>query len=551
VKEKKKIVSERLNRLRYPESDADLQIKGEKIAEQISRSEIIVFDIWNVLVYAALGKEQLLSLLETILDFPGISGNKNFAEALSENQLKRLEEISMDFCIDNEYMHHMWEYACSLQKKVYLYNNSGIDDEYARQLMKKFSYDGNICGKKLPDGSLHITEKGKGKKDLLYKNVNTLGEQYRPFFSANAVTALYKQIVNLKFHSGEGKKSLFYEYGFSCGGILTCGFCQYLNELAQYKKIDKFLFVARDGNIMQKVYRRYYNEHDSSYLIFSRFASYEIIFSDFPEEYLEKNIKTRMRRKKADNSFGKILKECGLEFLEKYLLEQNLSYKEQLNDDNFEQFRHIIMEHKIEIAEKFNEAEKAARKYFLKEIEGYKRICVVDLGWRGTSISYLKYLFKDKYKWEGDVTGAMIGASHDTVTQNYIREGVINAYAFDNEIYRGIGARKCVYMPEEETICIEALFSSEDSTLLRYALGENDELIFKYGKENQNKDKIREIQKGILDYANMYVPMAKKYHLRVMPSDAYIPLDNAMRNKKYRNLIYKGYKEEPNAINGF
>lgn len=258
-----------------------------------------------------------------------------------------------------------------------------------------------------------------------------------------------------------------------------------------------------------------------------------------------------MSRKNVDNSLGKILKECGLEFLGKYFPEQNLLYTEQLEKNNYSQFKHLILAHKDEIADNFQNSEKAAKKYFLEEIQGYKKVCVVDLGWRGKSISYLKYLFEDKYEWGGKVIGAMIGASQDAVTQNYIRQGVIYTYAFDDEFYRRTGAENCEYMSEEEVICIEALFSAETDTLCKYVLEKNGKVSFEFGKENKNKEIIRQIQKGIMDYVKVYAPIIEKYHLSILPRDAYTPLDSVMQNKKYRSMIYEEFKEEARMNNGF
>lgn len=534
----------------HPESCEKRQVSEKELQERFENADVIVFDLWNVLVYPALDVRQLLALFETVMDCPGISGYIDFNLLTDQGQCDCLEEIGMDFCLDNEYMHNIWNCAQAMGKRVYLYNNSEFGDSFSIKTAEKLGYRGEIYQED-PCKALYITADYRRKSGICYQNVNELGESYRPFYYKNIVTALYNQIVNLKFHAGQMGKTIFYEYGFICGGILTCGFCQYLNELAKQEKIDKFLFVARDGDIIKKVYDRYYKEYDTSYLIFSRFASYEIIFEDFPEEYIEKNIKLRMLSRRRKHTIGKILQECGLGCLGEYLEGQGLSYTEELGDKNYIRFKHFLLRYKDIIAEKFHDSSVAAEQYFMQEIQGYNRVCIVDLGWRGTSVVYLKHLFEKKYKWSGSVTGAVIGVALDDVTQIYVRNGILHAYAFDNELYRRMGTSGGEYMSQAEIFCIEALFSAKEPTLLRYKLDADSKVSFIYGSKNKNGGITAEIQRGIMDYAKECAPLLQKYELKILPGDAYMPLDFCMQNRRYRDMICRAYAEEEDGINGF
>ena len=156
-----------------------------------------------------------------------------------------------------------------------------------------------------------------------------------------------------------------------------------------------------------------------------------------------------------------------------------------------------------------------------------------------------------KYAWNGTVIGAQIGASDDRVTQQYIRNGLINSYAFEDAYWRKTGTTNGDIMEEDEIICIEALFSSEAKTLLRYKLSEGDSVDFIYGKENENQEKIREIHKGTLDFCEQFIPFLEKYQLHVTARDAYTPLDSLLQNKGCMKKIIHEYKEESNAIHGF
>ncbi len=542
IKERQK----RMNKALYPESCANQNAEIKYILHKLAEYDSVTFDMWGVLFYQALDMQQLFALAEVKEYWIGISDVQDAKEKLSTDQIRHVERLVMDFALENPAMRNLLGEAVRQGKNVYIFNNSDFSDELVQSILERYAYNVSV-GRK----GLHIANKKVGRDDIKYHSVNLIGDVYRPFYHLNAVTALYNQVVNIQFHSQAREYTLFYEYGFSCGGILTCGFCQFLSQLVEREKIDKILFVARDGDIMEKVYKKFFHDVDTAYLVFSRFASYELIFHDFPEEYLDKNIKPRMDRVDTDNSIKKILQECGLEFLENSLFEEELVGSEILQKESFEKLRRLILRHQPEIQKSFERTCKAAKEYIIGEIGTCKKVCVVDLGWHGKSIVYLKHLCEKRYGWNGTIMGAMIGASENSAVQNYIRTGLMHVYAFENEYWRSMGTRVGKHMGYRECICLEALFSSENETLLRYTYDENGKVAFIYGKKNKNKDIVAHIHKGVLDFSERFMPLIQKYHLRITERDAYTPIDAVMQNQKYQDMIYQRYYEEPNAMNGF
>lgn len=542
IEEKQK----KMCRALYPESRANQNVQIKSILHKLSEYDCVTFDMWGVLFYEALDEQQLLALAEVKEYCIGISDVQDAKSILSTDQIMHVENIIIDFALENPAMCNLLGEAVRQGKNVYIYNNSDYPDELVQKILDSHSYNMSLGNK-----GLHIANKNVGKDDIKYHSANLMGDVYRPFYYLNAVTALYNQVVNIQFHSQDREYPLFYEYGFSCGGILTCGFCQFLSQLVKQEKIDKLLFVARDGDIMDKVYKKYFHDVDTAYLVFSRFASFELIFADFPEEYIDKSIKPRMDRVGTDNSIKKILQECGLGFLEKTLFEEELSGNEVLQKQSFEKLKRLILRHHSEIQKSFEKTCKAAKEYIMGKIGTSKKVCVVDLGWHGKSIVYLKHLCEKRYGWNGTITGAMIGASENSVVQDYIRTGLMHIYAFENEYWRSMGTRAGKHMGYRECICLEALFSSESETLLRYTYDENGNVVFLYGKRNKNKDIVAQMHKGVLDFSERFMPLIQKYHLRITERDAYTPIDAVMQNRKYQNMIYQRYYEEPNALNGF
>lgn len=540
----------KLAKMHFPESADNQKKQLELIGEKAKAAESIVMDIDGVLLNKALTKKQIMAFAEAELHYIGLSDVSDAQEQMDKQDRTHLAEIQKDFTQYNPAIEAMIEEWHRAGKDLYFLRADSME----LTNMAKERYSSIPILDKIPDDKqqlIHITNNCSHESDIEYRNITDIGEKYRPFLYKNAVTALYTNLVNMRFHSKAEAEPLFYEYGFICGGILTCGFCQYLDRLARQEGIDKFLFVARDGDIMKQIYEKYFHHVNADYLKFSRFASYELIFEDFPEEYIDKNIKPRSNRKNVDNSIKKILSECGLEFLEKYLEEAGFQTDTVLTTTNYSQFRKFILHHKDEIVMQFSETCRAAEQYFMDAISGNKKVCIVDLGWHGKSIVYLKYLCEKKYHWLGQITGVMVGASDSTVAQNYIRKGIIHTYAFENEYWRGMGARNGKKMAYKECICLEGLFSSPTDTLLRYTFNKRGMPDFIYGKKNENVHVINQIHQGIRDFSEQFMPVIKKYNLVITARDAYTPIDAAMHNQNYVDMLYKRYDEVPEAINGF
>lgn len=63
---------------------------------------------------------------------------------------------------------------------------------------------------------------------------------------------------------------IYYNIGYQCLGPLLVGFCQLLKSKRESEHLDKLLFFARDGFIMQKAYNILYPNEKSSYVYISR-----------------------------------------------------------------------------------------------------------------------------------------------------------------------------------------------------------------------------------------------------------------------------------------
>ena len=110
-----------------------------------------------------------------------------------------------------------------------------------------------------------------------YPNVNDLGEWYRARDLSAVTGSLYRGIVNARLHNGLHTYSKEYELGYVYGGLFVTGYCQWIHRYAREHGIDQILFLARDGDILYRAYRRMYAEEmdgpDLQYVYWSRLAA--------------------------------------------------------------------------------------------------------------------------------------------------------------------------------------------------------------------------------------------------------------------------------------
>ena len=120
----------------------------------------------------------------------------------------------------------------------------------------------------LPEGSCSIAHVGdnphsdilmarKNKiEPFLYPNSQEAGNPWRPFEMSGITGGIYRGLVNLRFHTGVRKYSVFYELGYIYGGLAALGFCQFIHRRVRELGIHQVCFLARDGDILKQVYDR-------------------------------------------------------------------------------------------------------------------------------------------------------------------------------------------------------------------------------------------------------------------------------------------------------
>ena len=158
--------------------------------------------------------------------------------------------------------------------------------------------------------------------------------------------------------------------------------------------MDKILFLARDGFILKKVYDILYDDIPSEYCLWSRNAALRTA----PEKDLNRFIWqyiSRAAKKEIKVTVKETIDDLNLNFLESELSLQNINLNEEINSRTAKVLKRLIIDNKNKIKISNEKIVEATRKYYENKIENSKKVCIVDIGYRGSGAAMLKELFEE------------------------------------------------------------------------------------------------------------------------------------------------------------
>ena len=435
--------------------------------------------------------------------------------------------------------------------KFYLSNEYGErkgDGTLQKELLKDFP------GKKI----IHIGDSESGDVvktqeagiDAFYNPSSKLS--YRETDMDNLAGSFYRAIIQNNLNNGLWNENLYFEHGFRVGGILTAGFCQFINETAKNHNTDKILFCARDCNIIWKAYNQFFKQFDNEYIEISRYAIMSVTSDRYLYDLAGRTILRYADEARSTKTLGSILTDTGFGYLVDYL-----------EDDDLEQFvfpaslldykkklERFVFNHKEIIEEHNKKSKEAAVKYFKDIIGTANNILIVDIGWSGTCITALQYFFAQNFPdCNLQVKGALLCTSRNKAVTNSITSNSIVSYIyspFDNiDLTRFMMPAK-VPAKEQDLLHmpLEFMFTSTAHSLVRYQLSEDGSVGFeRTAYAPANPIEIEDMQNGILSFIKEYCAVSEKYsHLFFIPAyTAFNPLRKAIEHKDYCYEVYKNF----------
>ncbi len=308
------------------ESFLSLRELPEKLAERLSKYDVISFDVFDTLLLRPFVCPTDLFFLigEKLhyLDFERIRREMewrarqkakekkgNFEVTLEEIYAEieeqagipqklgmKLEiETELSMCFGNPYMLELFRHLAKYGKKIICTSDMYLSAEVIQAMVEKCGFTGISeyfisCeyGVSKGEGYLYkIVREGLGRKKTffhigdnpasdvesalrngfsaeLYQNVNIAGMPYRAEDMSIITGSVYRGVVNAHIHNGLKAYSREYELGFIYGGIFVLGYCQWIHEYVRTHEIDKVLFLSRDGDILKQVYTGLYPEESTA-----------------------------------------------------------------------------------------------------------------------------------------------------------------------------------------------------------------------------------------------------------------------------------------------
>lgn len=588
---------------KYPETKQNIMPSPKELALELSKADIVSFDIFDTLIFRPFSDPKtlfyFLGMEFGIADFRVLREKaEGEARERSEKPEKEInirdiyevlqewchvpveegiqKEITLEkkLCFANSYMRQVFDEVKKLGKPIILLSDMYIKENAMREILSECGYEGYdalfmsneyLCNK--ASGNLYLqaeklygTDKvyshigdnlysdikmarEQGWKTYRYKNINQVGNRYRPYGMSPLFGNIYEGLVNSWLYGNQKKRSLYYEHGFCCGGILAVAYCQWLEQLAAQNGIDRFWFVARDGDILYKLYKKYWGNISCDYIAFSRAASEQLVAEDYLQEYIENAIKVEIYGEPSKMlTIKQLFDSLGIEKMCYLLPYGSITEESMFTEKNFPLLSQFLYENREILVNCFSDARRGAKQYFEEKALGAKKVCVVDMGWRGTSISYLKHLFEKQYKSDIEICGALLCSGEETYSEIYELFQVIHVFGCSKRMEAEWGSLLRKYWK-----CIEMLFSSEEPTLLSYGFKEGKPE-FQYDSANENASIVRELQQGIMDFADWYFSRMQSYAytMEISGRDALIALINTLKNTKLAERLNEGWKEREN-----
>lgn len=477
-------------------------------------------------------------------------------------------------CFANPYIYKLYQMIKERGKRIIIISDMYLPESELKYLLKKCGYDGYeklyvSCeyGKSKSKGELyHIVKEEigenlrylhigdnrhsdiemaqkKGFSTFWYRNVNELGMKYRTKDMSSMVGAAYRGIVNAHLFNGLKEYSLQYEYGYICGGIFVLGYCMFIHEYVEKNGIEKILFLARDGDILNQVYTKLFPEANTEYVYWSRMAAIKLSSKHYKYDYFRRFI---WHKVDSGQTVFDVMRAMNLEDM---IQETGVASDEKLNRSCAKKLENYLGYQWESVQNHYKEEREGAKKYYTDVLRGCKKVCAVDVGWAGSGAIMLDYLVNREWNINCEVIGMVAGTNTKNNFEAHASESMFQSrklvsYMYDEAHNRDLW--KYHNPGKDHNIYMELLLSSTKASLKGFCLSNSEKGYgFLFSDKGENKEMVKEIQCGILDFVEEYVAHFKNdsYMFYISGRDAYAPfLFVTLNGKRYMKEVTKGSK---------
>ncbi|MDE6608082.1 MAG: hypothetical protein K2K54_10060 [Lachnospiraceae bacterium] len=430
--------------------------------------------------------------------------------------------------------------------------------------------------------------KKHGMDVLPYQNVNKNMSSYRPTDMSCIVGSAYRAIVSSHLYNGLYSYGMDYEYGFIYGGLYAVGYCSFIHTYYVQHGLDKLLFLSRDGDILKKVYDFLYPEDNTEYVYWSRKAAVKLMADEDRRDFFRRFLFHKINQgytlaqilhsMELDELIGQLAdwKEIWLadereeKMFPKAAGEENnrgfvdLKPEDELTDKNGHLLKRFVEAKWAQVMEIYAPQMTAAKKYYSKVLKGCSHVAAVDIGWAGSGAVAVAHLTGKVWKLPCQVTGIIAGTNtvHNAepdASEIFLQNGKLVSYLYSQSHNRELLKK---HDPNKDyNVFWELLLSSPTPQFTGFyegrQTGENSryleecDITLAFGGADVNQEGIREIQRGILDFAYEYHSHFKDFPnmFHISGRDAYAPmLVAASYHERYLKAVEKRFLFEKNIV---
>jgi HAD superfamily hydrolase (TIGR01549 family) len=489
-------------------------------------------------------------------------------------------EAEKSFCYANPYMKLIYEMLLQNNKTIIFTSNMYLPSNLMKELLSSCGYNNydklyvscdygvsktdstlfKIIEKDFPKDTkfIHVGDNYnsdiKGSQKIGWDSYHYQGthdiqrSSLRHLKQSTLLNSFYNAIIENYFNNGNLYQYPYntpeYFYGFTYGGLLVLGYVNFIHKYAKDNKLDRLLFLSRDGHILKRTYDALYDDIPSEYVLWSRHASIKngltLNVKDFLTTFLY-----RRHLSKPDLSLRQGLIDMGLPNFVNKLENYNINPNDPINKkENHQKLEELFFDHKHQLARISEEYSKASEKYFNPLLKDSRNIGIVDIGWRGTGGINLKELIENKWNYNCNVH-ILLGGNYtqrEGYDTSFVNKGIIESFMFSD-----VKNRDLALMHQSRTTIanciIEILTTAPMPSFLNFEI-RKDSYKRKFDKpESENLGYIELIQCGEKDFICEFISHSESFpELQdLCGRDVYLPLTylyNDQGLKDFRKVFY-------------
>lgn len=464
-------------------------------------------------------------------------------------------ETECTFCFANPFMYQVVQELQRRGKRLIITSDMYLSMEQICKLLKRCGYpEFAACyvscdvGRSKNKGDLYDFVKGEGKNKTFahvgdnyisdvkqakrhgfvpfhYVNVNAVGEPYRPYDMSVITGSVYRGLINAHIHNGLHCYSREYEYGYIYGGLFVTGYCQFIHEYVVTHDVDKILFLSRDGDILQKAYHALYPEGvETEYVYWSRLAATKMSARYYKYDYFRRFLYHKVNQ---NYTLQKIFAAMELEdMLPEFCRNIKIEKDTVLTDQNVDKVKKFLNDSWEDVLAHYQEQLEAGKQYYSEVLRGCKKVVAVDIGWAGSGAIALDYIVNQLWQLNCKIVGIIAGTNtcHNAepdASETFLQSKKLVSYLYSQRENRDIW--KLHDAGKGHNLYWEMLLGTPRGSFKGFYLDKKGECVYQFNELMVNSDKVKEIQKGILEFVEEYERVRKKLGnmARISGRDAY------------------------------